>query len=110
MRLATVAYGGEQLPAVIGEADTVRLVRDLIDPAPASMIDLIAAGPELLAHLANAQAVPVDGAELLAPIPRPSRCVFCVGWNYLEHFEEGRGKRGGNYDPPVIPEYPTLFS
>ena len=42
MRLATVAYGGEQLPAVIGEADTVRLVRDLIDPAPASMIDLIA--------------------------------------------------------------------
>ena len=110
MRLATVAYGGGQLPAVIGDGDTVRLVRDLIDPAPVTMIELIAAGPELLARLANAQAAPVDGAELLAPIPRPSRCVFCVGWNYLEHFEEGKGNRGDNYDPPDIPEYPTLFS
>ncbi len=47
MRLATVAYGGEQLPAVIGDGDTVRLVRDLIDPAPTTMIELIEAGPEL---------------------------------------------------------------
>ncbi len=110
MRLATVLYEGESLPAVVGDGDTIRLVRDLVGDAPASMIDLIAAGPDLLAVLAGADCDPVTGAELLAPIPRPSRCVFCVGWNYLEHFEEGKGKRGGNYDPPEIPDYPTLFS
>lgn len=110
MRLATVLYGGEQLPAVVGQDESVYLVRDLVGNAPTTMIELIAAGPELLATLGQADAPPVEGAELLAPIPRPSRCVFCVGWNYLEHFEEGRGKRGSNYDPPEIPDYPTLFS
>ena len=110
MRLATVLYEGEQLPAVIGPDESVVLVRDLVTDAPATMIELIEAGPELLAKLADASAEPVEGATLLAPIPRPRRCVFCVGWNYLEHFEEGKGKRGGDYDPPEIPDYPTLFS
>ena len=110
MRLATVSYEGDQLPAIIGLDDAVHLVRDMVGSAPSSMIELIEAGPELLAVLAEASSDPVSGATLLAPIPRPRRCVFCVGWNYLEHFEEGKGKRGGNYDPPEIPDYPTLFS
>lgn len=110
MRLATVSYEGDQLPAIIGLDDAVHLVRDMVGSEPSSMIELIEAGPELLAVLAEASSDPVSGATLLAPIPRPRRCVFCVGWNYLEHFEEGQGKRGGNYDPPEIPDYPTLFS
>lgn len=110
MRLATVSYEGDQLPAIIGLDAAVHLVRDMVGSEPSSMIELIEAGPELLAVLAEASSDPVSGATLLAPIPRPRRCVFCVGWNYLEHFEEGKGKRGGNYDPPEIPDYPTLFS
>ncbi len=110
MRLATVSYEGDQLPAIIGLDDAVHLVRDMVGSEPSSMIELIEAGPELLAVLAEASSEAVGGATLLAPIPRPRRCVFCVGWNYLEHFEEGKGKRGGNYDPPDIPDYPTLFS
>ncbi len=74
MRLATVAYQGEQLSAVVAGDETVRLVRDLVGEAPATMIELIAAGPDLLASLAQADASPVEGADLLAPIPRPRRC------------------------------------
>ena len=32
-------------------------------------------------------------AKLLAPIPTPRRNVFCVGWNYSEHFQEGANLR-----------------
>ncbi|NLJ79422.1 MAG: fumarylacetoacetate hydrolase family protein [Firmicutes bacterium] len=47
-------------------------------------------------------------AELLAPIPVPRRNVFCVGWNYHKHFEEGVGKRGA-YER-TLPKHPTFFT
>ena len=41
------------------------------------------------------------------PIPRPRKNVFCVGWNYVEHFEEGAKAR-----PHVteLPKHPAFFS
>lgn len=45
--------------------------------------------------------------ELRAPIPHPRRNVFCMGWNYLTHFEEGQGRRGDQQED--LPEYPTFF-
>lgn len=74
------------------------------------MIGVIEAGQDLLAAIELATSDPVQGTVLQAPIPRPRRSVFCVGWNYLEHFEEGKGLRGGGADPVEIPEFPTLFS
>lgn len=53
---------------------------------------------------------PVAGlaeVELLAPIPQPRRNVFCMGWNYLTHFEEGQGRREGQGEE--LPEFPTFF-
>jgi 2-keto-4-pentenoate hydratase/2-oxohepta-3-ene-1,7-dioic acid hydratase in catechol pathway len=46
-------------------------------------------------------------SRLLAPIPRPRKNVFCVGWNYLEHFEEGAKAR-----PQVqeMPAHPAFFT
>jgi len=35
---------------------------------------------------------------------------MCVGWNYLDHFEEGQGMRGPQDKEVEIPEYPALFS
>ncbi|MGH2498496.1 MAG: fumarylacetoacetate hydrolase family protein, partial [Candidatus Limnocylindria bacterium] len=46
---------------------------------------------------------------LLAPIPRPRRNVFCVGWNYPEHLAEGVGLRGSDATA-AVPEFPALFS
>jgi 2-keto-4-pentenoate hydratase/2-oxohepta-3-ene-1,7-dioic acid hydratase in catechol pathway len=45
--------------------------------------------------------------KLLAPIPRPRKNVFCVGWNYVEHFEESRVSRLHTVEFPV---HPTFFS
>ena len=47
------------------------------------------------------------GLKLLAPIPRPRKNVFCVGWNYLEHFAEGEAIRHNGQD---LPAYPVFFS
>ena len=45
------------------------------------------------------------GLKLLAPIPRPRKNVFCVGWNYLEHFAEGEAIRHNGQDLPTSPVF-----
>ena len=52
--------------------------------------------------------LPLAKVQLLAPI-RPSRNVFCVGWNYAEHFEEGKKTRAADA-LQQIPEHPALFT
>lgn len=79
---------------------------------PADMISLVAAGDAALKWLRDVaskarEATPLDKVTLLAPLPRPRKNVFCVGWNYLEHFEEGAKAR-----PHVqeMPAHPAFFS
>ena len=77
------------------------------------MVSLIAAGRGGLAALRRlAKAYRGRGAapstlRLLAPIPRPRKNVFCVGWNYLEHFEEGAKARPQQQE---MPQHPTFFT
>ncbi|CAB3834515.1 putative protein YisK [Achromobacter aegrifaciens] len=63
----------------------------------------------LLSQVAHASgaAVTLDSVRLLAPIV-PQRNVFCVGWNYLKHYDESKGKREGQ--EVELPERPTFFS
>ena len=66
-------------------------------------------GPEVAAALKTTRGgLPLAKVELLAPI-RPPRNVFCVGWNYAEHFEEGKKTRGADA-LQQIPDHPALFS
>ena len=79
---------------------------------PADMIALIGAGDSALAWLRDVasqekQAAPLDKVTLLAPIPRPRKNVFCVGWNYLEHFNESAYRRPADFK---IPDHPVFFS
>lgn len=53
------------------------------------------------------KAVRLDGVTLLAPIPRPSKNVFCVGRNYVAHVEEGYRQRGRATE---LPEHPQFFT
>jgi len=55
----------------------------------------------------------VGEVELLAPIPRPARNIFCVGKNYREHVKErpetgfdASGRPGGD----ALPEAPIIFT
>jgi len=77
-----------------------------------TMLDLIRAGEPMLARLRElaqraGDAVSLADVKLHAPIPRPAKNVFCVGWNYLEHFEEGAKKL---HDDRQLPEHPVFFS
>jgi len=53
--------------------------------------------------------IPLADVALAAPVTPLRRNVFCVGWNYDDHFAEGVGSRGGS-GPQEIPELPTFFS
>ncbi|SFQ16612.1 fumarylacetoacetate hydrolase family protein [Caldicoprobacter faecalis] len=62
--------------------------------APATLLDFIrlsADDKKLLSYeppLPNEQWLAIDEVELIAPIPRPVRNIFCVGKNYMDHIEE----------------------
>jgi 2-keto-4-pentenoate hydratase/2-oxohepta-3-ene-1,7-dioic acid hydratase in catechol pathway len=79
---------------------------------PHDMISLIVAGPKALAWLRTAatkakKTLPLAKVKLLAPVPRPRKNVFCVGWNYVEHFEEGKAARPNVAE---MPAHPAFFS
>jgi 2-keto-4-pentenoate hydratase/2-oxohepta-3-ene-1,7-dioic acid hydratase in catechol pathway len=115
MRLITFSSDGRDQAGLVGIDGSYLATADLVPGAPADMIALIEAGPALWQKLSLAAASARGGvapasARLLAPIPRPRRDVMCVGWNYLDHFEEGQGMRGPQDNQVEIPEYPALFS
>lgn len=60
-----------------------------------------------LVRRAPADTIAMAGVTLHAPIPRPAKNVFCAGWNYREHFEEGAKKL---LDDRELPERPVFFS
>jgi 2-keto-4-pentenoate hydratase/2-oxohepta-3-ene-1,7-dioic acid hydratase in catechol pathway len=49
----------------------------------------------------------IADVEMLAPLPRPNKNIFCVGRNYHEHLVEGARSRGVKLN---IPEYPVFFT
>jgi 2-keto-4-pentenoate hydratase/2-oxohepta-3-ene-1,7-dioic acid hydratase in catechol pathway len=115
MRLATYLQQGSPGVGVIASDRTLIATSALVPGAPADVLGLIDGGPAIWSKLSEAAAgasggVPLSAVQLLAPIPNPRRDVFAVGWNYLDHFEEGRGFRGPQDDAVEIPEFPALFS
>jgi 2-keto-4-pentenoate hydratase/2-oxohepta-3-ene-1,7-dioic acid hydratase in catechol pathway len=78
-----------------------------------SMLGIIRGGAtaraalDALAARPPAATLAMTEVKLHAPIPRPAKNVFCVGWNYLEHFEEGAKKLEDNRE---LPKWPVFFS
>jgi 2-keto-4-pentenoate hydratase/2-oxohepta-3-ene-1,7-dioic acid hydratase in catechol pathway len=118
LRLATFSPAAGEAPRV-GVVTGQGMVVDLGEAAraagmtlafdPASMVSLIAAGAAGIAQ-ARSLAVsgphkPLDRVRLLAPIPVPSRNVYAVGWNYLEHFGESLTAKKAE-----LPKHPVFFT
>jgi 2-keto-4-pentenoate hydratase/2-oxohepta-3-ene-1,7-dioic acid hydratase in catechol pathway len=80
---------------------------------PADMLSLIASGELGLTRIrevslgAGLQDLSLDDIKVSAPIPRPRKNVFCVGWNYLEHFNEGQKILQSGQE---LPKYPVFFT
>src|SRR6188474_766925 len=84
----------------------------LVDLKFEDMIDLIRGGHKSIVSIkrtlnGKSRPIPLSSVRLLAPIPRPRKNVFCVGWNYLEHFEEGAKARAPGVE---LPAHPTFFT
>ena len=90
------------IPAALGASDDTNTVIGIIR-AGVPMLDKLRA----LATKPGASGVDLTDVKLHAPIPRPSKNVFCVGWNYLPHFEEGAKKL---QEDRKLPEWPVFFS
>src|SRR5262249_18681821 len=82
--------------------------------ATTDMLTLIASGPEALTQIASLVEIAPEGTllaldeiELLAPIPRPRKNVFCVGRNYAEHAAESLRAVGREVK---LPSAPNIFT
>jgi len=90
------------IPAALGADEDTR-----------TMLGIIRAGAPMMQRLRDLASKPpancaaLTEVKLHAPIPRPAKNVFCVGWNYLEHFEEGAQKL---QDKRELPAHPVFFS
>ena len=99
--LVTSANRVIDIPAALGAGEST-----------ATMLGIIRAGAPMLEKLralekSSAASAALADVKLHAPIPRPVKNVFCVGWNYLEHFEEGAKKLQDNRE---LPKHPVFFS
>jgi 2-keto-4-pentenoate hydratase/2-oxohepta-3-ene-1,7-dioic acid hydratase in catechol pathway len=122
-RLRLLSYADESGAARLGFARADGHVVDIAKAAHqakvplgfdgTSMLALINAGPQGLAEVRELAAldihsgIKVEDIRLLPPIPKLTRNIYCVGWNYLEHFEEGAKMR----DPAQkLPDHPVFFT
>ena len=77
---------------------------------PTSTISLAASGNRGLLELAalfknrSSNLLNVNQVILLSPIPKPQSNIYAVGWNYLDHFDEGKKNRADT----VVKEYPKV--
>lgn len=113
MRLVTIEAGGEQRVAVLSpDGQSVTPLKPGAGAAAHTMIAAIAAWPELAPALDRHRddAVPLASVRLRAPIPRPSRNIFCVGKNYREHAREFASSGFDATAKEVVPEAPVVFS
>jgi 2-keto-4-pentenoate hydratase/2-oxohepta-3-ene-1,7-dioic acid hydratase in catechol pathway len=121
LRLVTFAPGQHDKPRVgvvfddgqvidVGAEAKRQKVKLAFDPD--SMLSLIDSGdPGLVqvhalaerAALLRIMRPTVNHVRLLSPIPRPRANIYAVGWNYLDHFEEGKAARVDR----VVTEYPA---
>ena len=113
MRLVSFQLDRATRVGVVGEGENVVAIDDVAPGAPASMREVVEGwagiAPLLTDRALRAVAgTPLDRVRLSAPI-RPLRNVFCVGWNYSEHFAEGRAihSAAGHAE---MPEHPALFT
>lgn len=122
-KLRLLSYADERGATRLGIVRPDGHVADLVNAAQrakvtlgfdgTSMMALIEGGSEALAEvrqIASADVhteIKVEDLKILPPIPRLTRNIYCVGWNYLEHFEEGAHMR---YPAQKLPNHPVFFT
>ena len=130
MRYLTFSVPGDAAPRLgVAHGDGVVDIRSLSAASsaprlPASLLELIHQGPAAWRRVSDFLKTELSSGGLKAsgyqdgmyrvndirwhaPIPRPSKNVFCVGRNFLTHIEEGARARGTKMK---LPEAPVFFT
>lgn len=110
MKLASAFADGQwRLGAILVEQNAIAL----LPPSLGTLDDVVRGGQGALVAVRDAAAcaptVPLADVRLGAPLRRFNRDILCTGWNYLDHFQESKGKREGQ-DPVELPRHPTFFT
>jgi len=84
---------------------------------PESMINCLSSGAPFIDYVQTVLSaatddlfIPLNSVELLAPIPRPSKNIFCVGKNYVDHALELGSKEDIPEDILVFTKAPTTVT
>ena len=105
MKYVTFSLASDVVPR-LGVVRGDRVIEDAMLPStdwrpPATMLDLIQQGPdawrrmrELVDRTQAGIGHPIAEIRWHAPIPRPTKNVFCLGRNYVAHAEEAARARG----------------
>lgn len=103
MKYATVLVDGVARVAIIENGRPARL----LPPSHRDVTDVVLAPPP-----PGTSGEPFTGPfEMLAPIRRPSRNIFCVGKNYHEHAHEfAQSGFDSSAASGAVPEAPIIFS
>jgi 2-keto-4-pentenoate hydratase/2-oxohepta-3-ene-1,7-dioic acid hydratase in catechol pathway len=115
MRYATFSLPGDSTPRLgIVSGDGIVDAASLDPSGPASLLELIQRGPEAWRRMANLasdlsrwRSHPAAGVRWHAPIPRPTKNVFCLGRNYADHVKEAAKARGQAF---TLPTHPVFFT
>jgi 2-keto-4-pentenoate hydratase/2-oxohepta-3-ene-1,7-dioic acid hydratase in catechol pathway len=104
MKLATIRYGGIVEAAVVDEE------AGKVHPLGTDMLSVVRSGG---VRAVPAASVALSSVEVLAPIPRPARNIFCVGKNYHAHareFTRSGFDSSAKSEAEAIPTSPIIFS
>jgi 2-keto-4-pentenoate hydratase/2-oxohepta-3-ene-1,7-dioic acid hydratase in catechol pathway len=103
MRYATFSTSSDPNPRLgVINGDQIADVREF-----KTLLDLIHAGPAAGTRVTPGTTHAMRDVRLHAPIPRPSKNVFCLGRNYAEHVREGAKARGQEFK---LPTHPVFFT
>jgi 2-keto-4-pentenoate hydratase/2-oxohepta-3-ene-1,7-dioic acid hydratase in catechol pathway len=115
MRYLTFSLRGDGEPrlGILGAAGVVD-ASTLHPSAPRTLLELVQSGPEAWRRMADhasdvSRGRTYSSAEVHwhAPIPRPTKNVFCLGRNYADHVKEAAKARGQEFK---LPAHPVFFS
>lgn len=105
MRLATINMSNETRVGALHGDEFRLLPREAGDMVSAIALGHVEIERQIAAHN---ETVAAKDVIIRAPIQRFNRDILCTGWNYLDHFEESKGKREGqDVDLPLAPTFFT---
>jgi 2-keto-4-pentenoate hydratase/2-oxohepta-3-ene-1,7-dioic acid hydratase in catechol pathway len=108
MKVAAIATQGRRWVAHIDEEASMAFPFDIPESQAQVGVVCLLEQPSLPNTLPG---ISLNDVELLAPIPRPARNIFCVGKNYYEHAHEfSRSGFDSSASAGAVPKFPIIFS